>query len=106
MRRFFTGQLKKGGLAVICVFVALVAIPKPAAACHSACLGVQPPDCLGCKFVAFQLITCVRGACDYCEEDYCTVQAFSPTEKLACGEQGEKGSTVKALKVETLSPRS
>jgi|SRR3954467_5963497 hypothetical protein len=102
----FVIQCKKVVLASIFAVLAGAAMPRPAAACHSACLGVQPPGCVDCKFTAFRGIVCLRGDCNFCQEDYCSVEASSPTQKLACEPSEIKNPQVKPLKVETLSPRS
>jgi hypothetical protein len=108
MHRFHavSTRCEKVVLASIFAVLAWMALSRPAAACYSVCMGVQPPDCLGCAFTAFRSVTCLRGPCNFCEEDSCSVEAFSPSQKLACEAPETKGAQLKALKVETLSPRS
>jgi len=109
MRQFqaFTTWGKKSMLVFVFVALAGATMPQPAAACHSVCTAVQPPDCLGCGFTAFRSYVCIRGGCNFCQEDYCTVEVpSSPAQQLACEPTETKSSQVKTLKIETLSPRS
>jgi hypothetical protein len=105
MPSFFV-RWEKVVLPSIFILMALAVMPQAAAACHTVCSAVQPPDCLGCGFTAFRNVTCIRGACNFCEEDFCSVEAFSPSQRLACEKPAEKGSDARAVKVEMLSPRS
>lgn len=102
----FATRYKKWVLTGVLAALVGAAVPQPAAACFSACLEVQPPDCLSCKFTAFRSISCFRAGCNFCEEDYCSVQAFSPTQKLACEPEPSEGAPFETLRVETLSPRT
>ena len=46
--------------------------PAHAAGCHTDCTLTVKPDCLGCGFVAFSNIFCLRAGCDTCYEDSCS----------------------------------
>jgi len=100
-----------GKRVIVAVIVLLAALGLPqtmsAAGCRSVCSAVQPPGCLDCGFTAFRSVYCLRLGCDFCEEDYCTVEAFCPGPKIA--DEKRVDSTAhkpRVLRVETLSPRS
>src|SRR5262245_60145544 len=99
--------------------LALMATPTArAAGCHTSCNLTVPPDCLGCGFVMFSYITCVRLGCNLCEEDSCSVLLPSQADRLAAGAaDGSAGPACKAsaehkpapvrvLRVQTLAARS
>ena len=99
---------KRVVVALICL-VSGVVWPQAmfGAGCRSVCKDVQPPGCLDCGFTAFRSVFCLRLGCNFCEEDYCTVEAFCPEQKLAA--EPKVSSTAhkpRALRVETLVPRS
>jgi hypothetical protein len=101
----------RGRRVMVAVIVLLAGLGLPqamsGAGCHTVCSAVQPPDCLGCGFTAFRSVFCQRGGCNFCEEDYCGVEAFRPDQKLA--DEQRVDSTAhkpRVLRVETLAPRS
>lgn len=84
--------------------------PRPAAAagCHTGCGNEQPPNCLGCTFLAFSQIMCLRLACNFCQEDYCWTGLPSGRDQVAGSEPAAPPRTPvgKVLRVEVLTPRT
>ena len=99
---------KRVVVVVICLALGM-AWPQAmfGAGCHTVCKDIQPPDCLDCGFTAFRSVFCIRSGCHFCEEDYCTVEAFCPEQKLAAEPRvSSTAHKLRVLRVETLVPRS
>jgi hypothetical protein len=81
------------------------AVTRPAVAgCHTSCTSVQPPGCLGCGFLIYSNVICLRGDCNFCTEDYCSVALPVPSDRLATSP--ETVNPVPRVTVEVLVPRS
>jgi hypothetical protein len=91
------------------MFLAVVALnvltSAPAwAGCHTSCTSVQPPACLGCGFLIYSNVMCVRGDCNFCTEDYCSAALPQPVDRLATSPA--EGKPAPKVTVQVLAPRS
>ncbi|HEX3129366.1 MAG TPA: hypothetical protein VH394_18670 [Thermoanaerobaculia bacterium] len=82
--------------------------PATAAGCHTGCGNEQPPNCLGCTFLAFSQIMCLRLACNFCQEDYCWTGLPAGGDQMTASGPAAAPKTPesKVLRVEVLSPRT
>lgn len=74
-------------LLVVALFVFALCSPPSAqaAGCHTACNLTIPPDCLGCGFLMFGNVMCLRLGCNLCEEESCSVALPVASDQLALG---------------------
>lgn len=98
----------------VALLLALNSVPAEAAGCHSVCEPKFWPDCMGCSFVAFQRIMCIRASCGQCAEEYCFVAmpsqgdqwAAKTIRQEACTAPLAPVPTLKIVKVQRLAARS
>lgn len=97
---------KTRGFAVFLTLLVLSAVaPGPAqAGCHTSCTSVQPPACLGCGFLIYSNVMCIRGDCNFCTEDYCSAALPTPIDQLATSP--EQAKPAPRVTVQLLTPRS
>ncbi len=100
-------------LAVAVVFLLFLGLmtplPAEAAGCKTACGYEQPPNCLGCTFMALSHIMCLRLQCNFCQEEYCWVGVPAADDQLAQSEPAPAAALPtrsKILLVKVLSPRT
>lgn len=102
--------LRRLAVAVLLLAACGVFAPQPVAAagCHTGCGNEQPPNCLGCTYLAFSQIMCLRLACNFCQEEYCWT-GLPPTVDQVAGSESSAASRApesKVLRVELLTPRT
>jgi hypothetical protein len=102
--------LRRVVVAVLISAASVICAPQPVAAagCHTGCGNEQPPNCLGCTYLAFSQIMCLRLACNFCQEEYCWT-GLPPTGDQMAGSEPSAPPRLpgsKVLRVEVLTPRT
>jgi hypothetical protein len=105
---------RRKGFALVLVVGCLMvwsSAPVQAAGCHTGCTLTVPPDCLGCGFLAFSNVFCLRAGCNTCYEDSCSFivmqggESASSNKEVCPASNPRLAPSLRVVKVQELPSR-